>query len=1153
MARNTRGSGVGSAAGRVAAGLAALVVLAAALVGLPYLLVKVAGSPLPTELPALDTLRALVTGPDSGTLFVGALKIVAWLAWATFVLSVLVEIPAQLRRRRTIRLPGFGLQQRLAAVLVGAVLAVLMSPAVSSASARGPVGPPVAQAAPVAAAVAVAAPNHLAQPFAAQPFAAQPFAAPPVAAPVDLMTAVPKAVHQVRSGESLLSVAEEHGVGWESLARANYGRTQPDGRALQPGEQRVYPGWTLVVPGAESQVSALMVYEIVGGDWLGCIAERYLGDFDRYPEIAQLNRHLIDDPDHIEPGWRLTLPRDAVDRGTQEHATGAVEGAPAPNAAVPGQPGQPGGTVAPPAPGGGVPPPVPAPTAGPAVTPTPTASAASPSPTPSASAGPSPTPSASASASASPSASAAPSAGPSPTGAPHAGGSASAPLDGDITEDSAMEKVSIAFGAASLLAALAFGAVLVRRRGQRQHHTPGRRPANPAGGRIETELRVAQQPLNVERLDAAMRSLARSLAARWENLPDPVAVVVDRGDVQLLLAAACPNPPAPWQDFGDSWVLPAAAYLPETPEQIAPLPSLSAVGSARDTHLLLDLERIGFLIVTGEPEARADLIRYLASELALNAWSDDVEVTLAGLPTADAELLVALNPDRVRATSSVVDAAARIARRVAAARTTLQHADVPDALAGRISDVAADAWMPQVLVVAEPDERGLAALQDLVGALDGAVRCGVGVVVTLPPEAPTFGRWTITVNADGTLRLPFPLPYPLLTSARLPRHELARLAEIMSSARGQTEVPVPPAPEPEPWAAGTDAAGSMLGMFEGTPAGEFDDDTVDGIFPPADPNQTEDTLRPNRVIVTAAIPAEEPRPRVITAAIRQRKRQSDPQLDADLRAWREQDPGVPRIGILGPVEVAAPGPAPEQRQRFHAEIIVYLAQRGARGADRDRLDEALWPDREVKDASRRVAITRARRWLGEAADGEQWLPDMGADRSYRLRPGFLLDWHLFRRLRTRGEAHGSAGGKDLRTALELVRGVPLDGADRPYAAGARNPYTWLAESDINPEHITAALVDTAHQLAGLCLDADDTAGARWAVGQAWLADPNRGYDQPWRDLMACQHRDGHGAELRTTFAELMRVRDAEVPEDLDPITFQFVLELLPDLVRAAAR
>src|SRR5262249_41633664 len=154
------------------------------------------------------------------------------------------------------------------------------------------------------------------------------------------------------------------------------------------------------------------------------------------------------------------------------------------------------------------------------------------------------------------------------------------------------------------------------------------------------------------------------------------------------------------------------------------------------------------------------------------------------------------------------------------------------------------------------------------------------------------------------------------------------------------------------------------------------------------------------------------------------------------------------IAILGPVDISAPGDKPEQRQRFLAEVIVYLAARGARGADRHQLEDALWPERQVKEGAARTAISRARRWLGEQPDGQPWLPDMAAERTYCLADGVLCDWHLFRRLRSRGEAHGPAGVRDLRAALQLVRGVPLDGADRAYASGARNPFTWLPESDI---------------------------------------------------------------------------------------------------------
>ncbi|MGI5243329.1 BTAD domain-containing putative transcriptional regulator [Dactylosporangium sp. CA-139066] len=71
-------------------------------------------------------------------------------------------------------------------------------------------------------------------------------------------------------------------------------------------------------------------YLVRRGDWLGAISDRYLGTFDRYPELQRLNPGLIPDtagrrgPDHIEAGWRLVLPTDARDRGTRRHATGTT-------------------------------------------------------------------------------------------------------------------------------------------------------------------------------------------------------------------------------------------------------------------------------------------------------------------------------------------------------------------------------------------------------------------------------------------------------------------------------------------------------------------------------------------------------------------------------------------------------------------------------------------------------------------------------------------------------------------------------------------------------------------------------------------------------------------------------------------------------------
>jgi hypothetical protein len=124
------------------------------------------------------------------------------------------------------------------------------------------------------------------------------------------------------------------------------------------------------------------------------------------------------------------------------------------------------------------------------------------------------------------------------------------------------------------------------------------------------------------------------------------------------------------------------------------------------------------------------------------------------------------------------------------------------------------------------------------------------------------------------------------------------------------------------------------------------------------------------------------------------------------------------------------------------------------------------------------------------------------------------------------------------------------GADVAFSATARNPYVWLPTSDIQPHHLASAVVDTAHRLVELCLDGGDIAGARWAVDQAWLGDPDRASDIAWRDLMRVVDAEGDTAELDQILGELMRARDAEVP---DKETYRMLCDLMPDRMRAGVR
>ena len=59
------------------------------------------------------------------------------------------------------------------------------------------------------------------------------------------------------------------------------------------------------IPAAES---GPRTYTVQSGDTLWKIAEENLGDGNRFSEIYEANRDVLDNPDHILPGQELKLP-----------------------------------------------------------------------------------------------------------------------------------------------------------------------------------------------------------------------------------------------------------------------------------------------------------------------------------------------------------------------------------------------------------------------------------------------------------------------------------------------------------------------------------------------------------------------------------------------------------------------------------------------------------------------------------------------------------------------------------------------------------------------------------------------------------------------------------------------------------------------------
>ncbi|ROO52588.1 LysM repeat protein [Micromonospora sp. Llam0] len=295
--------------GQVLTGLSALIILLILLVGAPVALLAFAGNPLPDHLPGVDEIGTALTSRDDGQLFIRALAVAGWLGWATFLLSVLVEVPARLRRRPAPKLPGMGRQQRVAAALVGSISLILVAGPAAAYAAPGPVE---------ATSAAVVGTGFGSAPELAAP--AGQHSTPNQLVGVTGRSAAP-APAAVGSPAPLVSPAALH-----TLAAAPTG---PGADGTAPTDQ-------------PDEAAEPAVYRVAKGDYLGHIADRYLGGFSDYQELADLNE--IGDPDRIRAGQLLRLPAEATDTGVRPHATGTVVTpavTPTPSQPTPEQPAAP--------------------------------------------------------------------------------------------------------------------------------------------------------------------------------------------------------------------------------------------------------------------------------------------------------------------------------------------------------------------------------------------------------------------------------------------------------------------------------------------------------------------------------------------------------------------------------------------------------------------------------------------------------------------------------------------------------------------------------------------------------------------------------------------------------------------------------------------
>ncbi|MFP3965807.1 bacterial transcriptional activator domain-containing protein, partial [Actinomadura fulvescens] len=350
--------------------------------------------------------------------------------------------------------------------------------------------------------------------------------------------------------------------------------------------------------------------------------------------------------------------------------------------------------------------------------------------------------------------------------------------------------------AASLLAAGLLSALGRRRRTQLWHRAFGQMIARPEGraAKAEQALRVGADPAAVELLDLGLRQLSRAMAAegggQGRAMPTVYGVHLGKESLDLWIAPADRNPPAPWEayDDGQVWRLRGDATTglraAELGDVLAPYPGLVSIGTNENGRILVDLEAAhGLIALQGPVETRRAVLAALALELATNRWSDHMRITLVGFGAELGEGLADIAPDRVRTVASLDQALPELEGRSEEVRQALAASGVDSVLTGRCRGVFGEAWMPHYLIMADqPTER---EADRLVALARTGTRMAAGYIV---PGEVQGATWTWEVDADARLQagvLGFQVDAQLI-----PEEHYRGVFELFRTARRLDSVPL---------------------------------------------------------------------------------------------------------------------------------------------------------------------------------------------------------------------------------------------------------------------------------------------------------------------------------------------------------------------------
>ncbi|WP_216216900.1 LysM peptidoglycan-binding domain-containing protein [Amycolatopsis aidingensis] len=781
----------------------------------------------------------------------------------------------------------------------------------------------------------------------------------------------PSEIHTVRPGESLMSIARDR-LGnenrYDEIFDLNCGRPQKTGGTLRD-VALIKPGWELLLPPADTPAARTEpAYRVKPGDTLCQIARDTLGDEHRYLEIFELNKGIA------QPGGTHLNDPDLIYPDTLLRIPNTP-------AEQPPEPPPPRRSTEPP----DAPPPSTAPEL----------------------------------------------VAPPPAQPP-------APQATEPANDAEYETPIplLAAGVGGLLAAGILAVLGARRMLAHRRRLPGHRLSHlEVPGDLETALRMTEQPATAHTLDASLRTLADHLRRADRELPAVRSAVVGARGITLHPhlpdGVAAQDAPAPFRGGdGTDWTLDPNVELldPQTLDTTpAPYPTLVSLGHDTNRDLVLvNLEQIGAIVLTGSTDQIEAVLLAMAWDLAAATWADHLVVTLVGIGQTTA----AHNPGRLRYTATVDDVLDTFQRRAHEVATSLHEAGTTSIGAARGHDTAEDTWTPEIILSAHPfTAEQQDRLRDLV-ATDGPATSLAAVITGGEAEDALPGAWHIDVSTPTTWieQLDREVELQRLTPA-----QASELVAALAAADNAVQVPA---------------------------------EDYHGV--PPEPTHIPEPLDPDD-------------PRAGGPAFRA---ELDAVLDQPTTSGEtdQQHPDVPEIRVLGPVGLHNVDVTQVEAKKLNrlTELAAYLALHP--GVTSDELSRQLGTSTQPWSAATRQGyVSRLRTWLGRDHDGQLYLPNVDAHHGgYRLSPAMRCDWHHFQHLAHRGLRHDPADGlADLQQALNLVRGMPFSNIPhRRYAWSS-----WLQREMID------AIVDVAHTVADTCQKADNLPAARRALARGLQAEP----------------------------------------------------------------